>query len=144
MTGTKPDMQILDRAMVIVDTSIWIQAFREYASPECSHVDLLLAGGKVAMVGIVLSEILKGARNQEDFGRLREDMTRLPYLETTQETWITAGALSYQLRVKGVTVSLPDLVIASLAMEGDHEVYTLDNHFQRIPGLKLYNVVATG
>ncbi|MCH9037266.1 MAG: PIN domain-containing protein, partial [Chloroflexi bacterium] len=93
---------------------------------------------------IVFAEILKGARNQEDFGRLREDMTRLPYLEATQETWITAGALSYQLRVRGVTVSLPDLVIASLAMEGDYEVYTLDNHFQRIPGLKLYNVVATG
>lgn len=46
------------------------------------------------MAGIVLSEILKGARNQEDFGRLRENMTRLSYLEATHETWITAGALS--------------------------------------------------
>lgn len=35
---------------------------------------------------------------------------------------------------------IADLLIASLAMEYGHQVYTLDDHFQRVLGLRLYEV----
>ncbi len=43
-----------------------------------------------------------------------------------------------QLRGQGRLIPLTDLIIASLALEGDHQVFTLDEHFQRVPGLKLH------
>jgi hypothetical protein len=35
---------------------------------------------------------------------------------------------------------MADLLIAVLAMEPDCPVYTLDEHFQRVPGLRLHQV----
>lgn len=126
--------------MIIVDTSVWIQAFRVDASPERSQVDSLLAGGEAAIVGIVLAEVLQGSRTDVEFSSLHSRLTALPYLQETAQTWVEASRLSFELRQDGITIPVPDLLIAALALEGDHELYTLDEHFQRIPGLKLYEV----
>ena len=130
--------------MVIVDSNIWIHSFRTPASPVVQEMSMLLRDGEVAMVGIVLIEVLQGARDQTEIELFLSRLDPLPFLEATKRTWIKAAELSVQLRKQGMITPLTDLVIAALALEGDHEVYTLDNHFQRIPGLKLYKVVATG
>ncbi|MBI4201219.1 MAG: PIN domain-containing protein [Chloroflexi bacterium] len=129
--------------MVIVDTSVWVQFLRVKGSVEHLELDRLLAEGDAVMVGGVLAEILQGARSQQEFDGLNERLSALPYLEATQETWVRVGALSYQLRQRGVMVALGDLLIAALALEHDHQVYTLDEHFQRVPGLRLYEVGAS-
>ena len=40
--------------------------------------------------------------------------------------------------IEGRLTPLTDLLIAALALEGEHQVFTLDDHFQRVPGLRLY------
>ena len=124
--------------MVIADTSVWVQAFRVRASQERREVDRLLAQGEIAMVGVVLAEMLQGTRSRQEFDELSLRLTALPFLSTTKETWLEVGALSYQLRQRGLTLPLVDLVIAALALGHDLEVYTLDQDFQRIPGLRLH------
>lgn len=126
--------------MVIVDTSIWIQAFRPGVSPERRALDGLLRQREVAMVGPVLAEVLQGTRSPDEFQELLIRLTALPYFAETQGTWARVGNLSYDLRQQGVTIALVDLLIASLALEHDCEVYTLDEHFQRVPSLKLHQV----
>ncbi len=64
-----------------------------------------------------------------------------PFLELDKHTWIRAGRLSMEMRSKGLITPLTDLFIAALALEGDHEVYTLDDHFQRVPGLCLHEAI---
>ena len=125
--------------MVIIDTSVWIQGFRLNAAPERLEVDRLLAGDEAAMVGVVLAEVLQGARNPRELEELRVWLTALPYLEETMDTWIRVGNLSYQLRRNGTSIPALDLLIGTLALEHGCAVYTLDEHFQRIPGLELYN-----
>ena len=90
------------------------------------------------MVGPVLAEVIQGARSQEELEWLRRRLSALPFALETEETWVRVGRLSHQLRRQGSTVGLVDLLIASLALEHGHQVYTLDHHFQRVPGLRLY------
>ena len=90
------------------------------------------------MVGVVLAEILQGARSPQEFDDLHGRLSVLPYVEATQETWARVGALSFQLRQRGQMVALVDLLIAALALEHGHQVYTLDEHFQRVPELRLH------
>ena len=124
---------------MILDTSVWIQTFMVSSSSERRELDGLLTQDQVVMVGPVLAEILQGARSLEEFNRLRVRLAALPYAAATRETWDQSGALSYQLRQQGNPVGLVDLLISALALEHDHQLYTLDNHFQRVPGLKLYS-----
>ena len=129
--------------MIIIDTSVWVQGFRLRAAPERLEVDRLLARDEAAVVGVVLAEVLQGARNPREFEELRGWLTALPYLEETRDTWARVGGLSYQMHRNGTPVSLLDLVIAALALEDNCAVYTLDEHFQRIPGLQLHQVGKT-
>ena len=128
---------------VIVDTSVWVPFFRSRGSPEHLVVDRLLERREATLVGAVLAEVLQGARSPQEFEQLSEHLIGLPYAAETRETWATVGALSYQLRQRGVTLGLVDLLIAALALEHDCEVYTLDEHFRRIPGVKLHAPGAT-
>jgi len=52
--------------------------------------------------------------------------------------WIEAGRISFALRKKGITISTTDLIIASLALENNCSILTLNPHFQKIPGAKIY------
>jgi len=67
-------------------------------------------------------------------------LEKLPYLEVTRDTWKSAGEISASLRSAGVTIPLSDLIIAAMALSGDHEVFTIDPHFYKIDGLNLYNI----
>ncbi len=128
--------------MVIVDTSIWLQFLKAVDPSVRIEMDLLRAKNDIAMVGIVLAEILQGSRSQQELEQLTDWLKALPYLDETQETWTKVGSLSFQLRRHGVTVPMADLLIAALAIEQDCQVYTLDEHFQRVPGLSLYEAGA--
>ena len=126
--------------MVIVDSNVWIHWLRTPNTDVGREFVRLLDSHQVSMAGVVLAEVLQGARREPEFDRLRTLLAALPYVETTKRTWVRAGELAMQLRSEGRLIPLTDLVIASLAMEGGHQVFTLDEHFQRVPGLKLYEV----
>ncbi len=128
--------------MVVVDTSVWVQFLRVKSSPEHLELARLLRQRKVAMVGPVLAEVIQGAKDRREFDHLSELLQKLPYVDESQGTWSRVGTLAHILRQRGRSVAMIDLVIAALAIENDCSVYTLDEHFQRIPGLKLHKVGA--
>lgn len=128
--------------MVIVDTSIWLQFLRGRDPVVKAEMDRLRASGDMAMAGVVMAELLQGASSQQEFDLLSEGLGTLPFLIEAKDTWIRVGRLSFQLRRTGTPVSLADLLIAALAEEHGCSIYTLDEHFQRIPGLKLHEAGA--
>ena len=129
---------------VIVDTSVWLQFLKAGIPSVRTEMNLLRARGEIVMVGVVLAELLQGVRNQKELEQLADWFSPLPYLAETRDTWTRVGRLSYELRRRGAAVSLSDLVIAVLALEHDASIFTLDEHFQRIPGLKLHKAVSGG
>lgn len=124
--------------MVVADTSVWIPFFTDPGSPEKQAIDSLIDGRELALVGVVLAELLQGCRNPKESQSILNTVTALDFLETTFSTWQRAGDLSASLRRKGITIPLTDLVIAALALEHGCQVYTLDPHFEQVPGLPLY------
>lgn len=88
------------------------------------------------MVGPVLTEVLQGARSGGELEFFSSHLTALLFLETSQETWVRAGALNYQLKQSGRMLSVGDLVISTLALEHDMPVYSLNGDFDRVPGLR--------
>lgn len=122
----------------IVDTSVWVQAFRVPNSVEKAEVERLIRSGQAVMVGIVVTELLRGARDERELEALEARLGALPFIQMSSKVWQEAGRLLFHLRARGLSVPLPDAIIAALALEGGHEVYTLDEHFQRVPGLRLH------
>lgn len=124
--------------LVIIDSSVWVQYFRAPDSAEGEEVERLIRAGEVAVVGAIYAELVHGARDEKELRRLEEDLNAFPFFDTDKWVWRRAGRLLFELRRQGVTVSLADAVIAAIALEAGHEVYTLDEHFQRVPGLRLH------
>ncbi len=125
--------------MVVADTSIWISFFNRPSSVEKQVLDDLLDRDQIVLVGVVLTELLQGVRSPAQRNTLRNALEALPYIEVTFDTWIAAGDLSFTLLRKGITVAIPDLLIATLALEHSWSVYSLNADFQRIPGLSLFS-----
>ena len=121
---------------IIVDTCVWIEFFRNPESELTLQLKEHIKERKVVMVGMVLAEILQSIMTKKEAGRVKESLKKLPYLEVTWDAWEKAGELSRDLRRRGITIPLSDMIIASLAITEGCEVLTVDPHFQHVPGLK--------
>jgi len=123
---------------VLVDTSAWIELLNRPDSPEKRSLDALIDSDRVALCGVVVAELLQGTRTKREFALLRERLAVFPLMETTHAVWQRAAELAFQLRRKGVTLPLTDLAVAATAMTNSLLVFAKDVHFDRIPGLRLY------
>lgn len=124
--------------MVIVDTSVWVEYFKGGDALTRAALRDLIRAEQTALVGVVLAELLQGCRTPKEAEMILSKLAGLRFLETDFSTWRRSGELSASLRRKGITLPLSDLIIAALALEHHCQVYTLDPHFDRIPGLTLY------
>jgi predicted nucleic acid-binding protein len=123
---------------IIADTSVWIEFFRKEASPVSETLKQLLRSGRVALTGMVLAEIVQGIRSPREARLVKGHLESLPFAEVSKNVWFQAGEMSAALRKKGLTIPLSDILIASAAEHEGYEVFTIDPHFEKIPGLTLY------
>ena len=124
--------------MVVVDSSIWIHYLRTPKANIGSALQRLIDTNRALMVGVVFAEVLQGARSEREYATLLPLLEAIPYQEMTRRTWASAGRLALQLRTEGRLIPLTDMAVAATALEGEHEVFTLDEHFNRVPGLRLH------
>jgi predicted nucleic acid-binding protein len=124
--------------MVLIDTSIWIDADNMPDSREAAILDGLLLKDEAATTDIVVAEVLQGAGSEVKFVFLSRRLEAMHYLHADSEIWKTAARLSFDLRRRGLATPLSDLVVAAVALRWDIPVYTTDDHFHRVAGLKLY------
>ncbi len=65
--------------MVIVDSNVWIHWLRTPNTDVGREFVRLLDSHQVSMAGVVLAEVLQGARGEPEFDRLRTLLAALPY-----------------------------------------------------------------
>jgi predicted nucleic acid-binding protein len=118
----------------LVDTSVWIDFFRGVAPVRAFLNDLILKN-RVFICGPIFFELLQGIKSSEEKSLAKEALLSLPYLEITLQVWEGAAYLSRDLRTKGVTLPLTDLLIGQLAKANNLEVISFDPHFDQIPDL---------
>ena len=120
---------------VLVDTSAWIHYLRSGEGPLAESLERLLEDNKVLLCGIVLAEVRQGLRPHEEADVLALFET-LPYIDSLQEDFHTAGELLARLRRQGITVPVTDGVIAAQALRYGVSVLEHDKHFSTIDGVK--------
>lgn len=122
---------------ILPDTCAWIDFFRGRPSRMAENVEAALVQGDVVTCGVVLFELLQGIKSPREEALVLNAFQALPHLEMSSPLWVKAGRLSSQLRKKGHTLPLSDIVIATLALEHACSLLTVDRHFDNITGLKV-------
>ncbi len=92
------------------------------------------------MIGIILTEILQGARTMEEMEYLNTILADIPRLPLSEDTFVKAAEIYFQLKKTGKTVHTVDTIIAAAAIINNVEVFSLDEHFkliQKVAPLKL-------
>ncbi len=96
----------------------------------------------IAVCGIVRAEVLHGARNASDRAKLIALLNLFGQLPLPDMIWDNVGDNLAILRTKGVTVPFNDVILATLAIVNNVELWTRDQHFtliqQRLPALLLF------
>ena len=123
---------------VLVDTSVWIEFFRP--EPAAGKLlETLLSENSAVTCGIVLFELLQGVKSDKEKTVVMNALSGLSYKEMNEYLWQKSAELSSSLKKKGLTLPLSDIFIAAIAIEHDLSVFTLDKHFEQIPGVIIYN-----
>ena len=117
----------------LVDTSVWIDFFRGVAFVK-ELLTKLIGRDRVFTAGPVLFDLLQGIKSSEERGQVKEALLSLNFLQITPEDWEGAALVSRELRSKGITIPMTDLLLAQLAKAHDLEIISLDPHFDQIPG----------
>lgn len=122
--------------LIVADTSVWIDALRGKTPAIVARMQQLLNEDSIATCGPVLFEIKRGLRPPErkTVLPLFDALTRLSFDENM---WEAAGDLDASLRRNGITIPPMDLLIAQICLSHDVFLFTLDDHFLSIPGLKI-------
>ncbi len=117
--------------MTLVDTSAWIEFFRDRA-PLAAAVDGLLAENQVAFCGPVVTELGRGLRSARQRARVMDLLEGCHLLAQPQDLWGEAGELGALLGRRGAAVKSMDLLIATYALAHAVPVLTLDADFAAI------------
>lgn len=117
---------------VLIDTSIWIDYFKNKSSNISEKVDKILTENEVYVPKIVIAELIQGAKSEKEISIIADFIDAFNIIDQKEDSWIKAGKLSYNLKKKGETVNLTDCYIAVIAQEHNCQIFTLDEHFKEI------------
>jgi predicted nucleic acid-binding protein len=117
----------------LIDTSLWIEALDRSGAPKARSVVRAVVEPGLALVnGLIMAELLRGARDTSDFERLQLLLGATTSLALDRPTWEKAARLGLDLRRAGGIVPTVHLAIAATAMEAGVTVLHMDAHFELI------------
>ena len=117
---------------ILIDTSIWIDYFRNKSSKISEKVDSILSNHEVYVPKIVIAELIQGAESEREISVIEDFLGAFNIIDQKEDTWLKTGRLCFNLRKKGKNVNLTDCYIAIIADEHKCQILTLDEHFKEI------------
>jgi len=122
--------------VIVVDTSVWVAAFRQASGPPAKLLQRLLDADEVALAVPVRTELFSGA-SRSDRPRLRRALSALPLVYPTDDTWAMIDGWVERAGDSGQRFGVGDLLIGALAVECGALLWSLDTDFVRMEKLKL-------
>ena len=102
--------------MFLIDSSVWVEYLRPKGSVKVKErVRATLQREEAVSCGIIIVEILRGARNDKEFQILRDTLVSLPQIPLDDTVIERASRWGFLLDRKGKVISTTDLLIASAA-----------------------------
>ncbi len=117
--------------MTIVDTTVWIDFFRNKNTPEVRELERLIGADEdICVCGVIITEVLQGIRDEKDYVEVAAGFGSFLYLPMNQRTFVKAAELYRALRSKGITIrNSVDCMIAAVAIEHDIPLLHSDRDF---------------
>ncbi len=125
--------------MILVDSSVWIDFFRDGQSTQSQALARCLGDSsvEVGMADLVLFEVMRGFREGALMREAQTLMSALPQVEIGDTSAVLKAAERYrQLRSLGRTVHSPiDVLLASYCMTHGHALLHRDADFESLKTL---------
>lgn len=126
--------------MILLDSNILIDYWRK---PE-ELLKLNISKDKHSICGVVKSELLHGAKDDEEADRMLGFFQSFNLITVDEYDWEFSGMMLQNFRQEGYSIPVTDALIAYLGIKYDIPVWTKDHHFKLIqavyPELKLYEM----
>ena len=118
--------------MILVDTSIWIDYFRNGNTADA--LDKLIESDMICINDVILSELLPSI-NQRHEEELKELLLSFPKLQMKID-WNEIVFMQTENLRNGINkVGLPDLMITQNTIQNKVKLFSCDRHFQLIKNL---------
>ncbi len=122
--------------MYLVDTSVWINLYRGIQTQATQNLSTLLKAERpYSVAGIIIQEVLQGAKTEQDYLALKSHISTQKICQPAHpfETYAEAAQIYYKCRRKGITIrSTIDCLIAQLAIENEIILLHDDHDFIEI------------
>jgi tRNA(fMet)-specific endonuclease VapC len=127
--------------MLVLDTTILIDALHRKESALRKIVELEETEEAICTTQINALELYKGAylttKSDEDIQKVKKLLDAFVVLHINDDTYEWFAALSTELKSRGESINDIDELIAAITMTNGAAIVSNDNHFKRIPGLRL-------
>jgi predicted nucleic acid-binding protein len=117
--------------MIIVDTSAWIEYFRDSSMDVVEKVDLCLDRNLVGIGDLVYCEVMQGIRTPREWKQVSSLLLSLPQFEMVGFGMADRAAANYRLlRARGVTVRKTiNVLIGTFCAEHGLQLVHCDSDF---------------
>ena len=117
--------------MILVDSSVWIDFFRNRPSVQAEWLDKNLGIESLVVGDLILAEVLRGFKDVRGFNEARRMLARLSQVTLGGEDIAVEAARNYRkLRARGVTVrGTVDVIIATRCLSEGFRLLHSDRDF---------------
>jgi len=126
--------------MILIDTSVWIEFFRQNAMYS-ERIESLLETREIITIEPVFAELLYGVRQKQDKEMILSYWQILPKITFGMNSMLAASEFANNNKYHQSGIGLMDAVIIKSAMDGDHSIWTLDMKINdNIAGKYIYQI----
>ena len=131
--------------MILVDSSVWIDYFNGNKTSQTECLDSSLGNTPIIICDLILTEVLQGFQNDEDFKIAKDLLLGIPFVPMGGQALALESAVNYRfLRRKGVTVRKTiDIIIGTFCIHNQLILLHCDRDFDpmvKFLGLKIIEI----
>ena len=127
--------------MILVDSSVWIDFLNSNHGRAGNELERLIrSGAPLVLAGAIVTEVLQGLKR--DVAQVARLLAGWPLIEPGGfASYVAAAGIFRQARERDLTLSTVDALLASLAIEYEAALFTLDKDFEHLAfsGLRLHH-----
>ncbi len=131
--------------MKLVDSSAWIEYYRKDGKKEYKNsISSAIRSNVAAVNGVIQLELQVFTKTESEYNAISSDFYAFHNLELNEKVFQKASEMGFNLRRKGITIPLADLIIAANAIVTESELIHFDKHYVYIAEhypLKLVSIV---
>jgi hypothetical protein len=111
--------------VILVDTSVWIDFFKQSDPVIVEKLDLLIENNEVIALSCVFGELLQGVKNEQEEKLILDFWSNLPKVDETN-LFLEAGKISSKNKLFNKGVGLIDSYILAAATKYNLPLWTFD------------------